>query len=404
MVDGNDCPYCGYGLINKNKQEDKEDDFGDKIKNILMGFMLASFVIYLVSTVALMLLSTPQAYDYTTVGRELLYLVLLIPVGITWLSGISLTVYYSLLVIAILISVGFLFYRSVDFITDVGLRRVKKSEVPSKIMDQPITRLALLFSVMVFLSFLYFILLELTGISPAVPPIDDEPFGRVVFWMTQAAVWEEIVMRFAYFGIPMAIYAYSKNKPKSWKYLFGGFGLEDGPIIPLLLFSSMIFALAHVGGWDLYKLPQVFLGGVIFGYLFAKDGLYSCIVFHFAWNYTYLYNRLSYDVSLVISILTLIWMAVGVYFTYYYTKEALTWFKKKKQDKKEEEIQREEVSLTLGKTAGFVCSNCRSYKAVYTAEGKLKCKTCGQETALSSNDSLREIKTVEVKRQWPPME
>lgn len=401
MVQGNDCPYCGYGLITREEEDGKEDAFGEKVRYYLVIFMLLSFISYLIMTVSLMILSTPQGYDYTSVGREVFYIVLLVPVGITWLTGLSLTIYYILLVLAILASTIYLFYRSADFFSDVGL---KKENLRTDILNQPLTRLALLFSVMTFLSYAYYILIEVSDVSPTTPPLEQESFGRVVFWMTQAAVWEEVVIRLVFFGVPMMIYAYSKSRPDIWKYLFGGFGLDEKPVIPLILVSSIIFAAAHLPGWDLSKMPPTFLAGIIFGYLFAKDGLYSCIIFHFAWNYMYLYSRLSYDFTLILGVLTLLWMAAGTYFTYHYTKEGIQWFKQKKGNQTRPKEEKEDFSLTFGKNAGFVCSNCRSYKAHYTESGKLKCKTCGRETDLSSNDSLKKIKSIEAKRQWPPTE
>ncbi len=408
LVDGDDCPYCGYGLISRSDGSDEGvSDLGKTIRSTLMWFMLATFIIYLIFTVALLLSSAPYGFSHTETESEVFFIVVLFPIGLIELSGLPLTIYFALLVLAILISVGFLFYRSFDLFVDVveNLKSKKRDEggLHEDVMDHPLTRLALLFSVMVFVSYLYFMALELGGVTPEAPALEEYSFGRIVFLLTQASVWEEIVVRFAYFGIPMMIYAYFEKSKGAWKYLFGGFGLEERPVVPLILFTSFIFSSAHLVGWDVFKFPQVFVGGIIFGYLFAKDGLYSCIIFHFAWDYTSVFTRVSQEATVTLSILILIWMGIGVYFTYYYLTEMVGWFRKqKKKADKKEDIQ-EEKELKFGHEIGFLCSNCKSYKAEYV-EGRLKCKTCGKETDLSSNESFRRIKPIEAKRQWPPME
>lgn len=44
--------------------------------------------------------------------------------------------------------------------------------------------------------------------------------------------------------------------------------------------AAVLFALAHLSGWDLIKLPQVFVLGIVLGYLFMEYGLYACILAH----------------------------------------------------------------------------------------------------------------------------
>lgn len=44
--------------------------------------------------------------------------------------------------------------------------------------------------------------------------------------------------------------------------------------------AAFIFSLAHISGWDIVKLPQVFIMGLILGYLFMEFGIYACILAH----------------------------------------------------------------------------------------------------------------------------
>jgi len=86
----------------------------------------------------------------------------------------------------------------------------------------------------------------------------------MAYALANASVWEEIVSRVLLLGIPLL----------AIDYLFRECGLA--------LFSAIMFGLAHVGGWDFYKLIPSTVAGLFLAYMFMKHGLYASIMLHFA--------------------------------------------------------------------------------------------------------------------------
>ncbi len=100
------------------------------------------------------------------------------------------------------------------------------------------------------------------------------------YLLTRAGVYEEFVDRVVLMGVPMVVIGYLAHRDrKSWQYLFGGFGMSKATFA-LLIFSATMFGLAHYDGWGWAKVPDAFIGGIIFGYLYAEYGLYASILAH----------------------------------------------------------------------------------------------------------------------------
>ncbi len=109
-----------------------------------------------------------------------------------------------------------------------------------------------------------------------------------------ASVYEEIIVRFLYLGVPLCIFTlaykgFKKEKilPKQdvLKTLLGGTDNFGNVEIALIIISALIFALAHVPSWDWYKAIPTFIGGLFMGYLFIKKGIHASIILHFAIDY-----------------------------------------------------------------------------------------------------------------------
>ncbi len=105
---------------------------------------------------------------------------------------------------------------------------------------------------------------------------------QMIFMLTKAGLEEEIILRLVWIGIPMMIIAIAVNKDRrSWQYLMGGFGMSKVAFI-LIVFSSILFGLAHLNGWGWGKVPSAAIGGLIFGYLYVEYGLYASVLAHTA--------------------------------------------------------------------------------------------------------------------------
>ncbi|MCL5874597.1 MAG: CPBP family glutamic-type intramembrane protease [Candidatus Thermoplasmatota archaeon] len=154
-------------------------------------------------------------------------------------------------------------------------------------------RISEFFALNLFLSYIYIALVASLG-HPIVSPFTSGTghFLSYFFSVTNAGLYEELIARVAYIGIPLFIYyawsSHGKNSPSRpdrlrwWRIVWGG-GYKFGkPEILVLIVSSLIFGIAHAGSWDVSKIPQAALGGVFLGVLYLRFGLYADVLFHFS--------------------------------------------------------------------------------------------------------------------------
>lgn len=216
----------------------------------------------------------------TILETEIASFIILIPSPVTifTLSGLSLQIYWIFVVIVILICVA------------IGLMKLfeaycesKNNKTPQSIEKSGLFWVSVFLCGTLFFSFVYNIILLLLGTSIDASWLDEYTITELFFLVVDAAVWEEIITRMMYIGIPMVIASLILTKNKSsWKYLFGGFEMSKLAII-LIIFSGIIFGIAH-SGWGIEKILPSTLVGFVLGYLFVKFGIYASILFHFINN------------------------------------------------------------------------------------------------------------------------
>ncbi len=410
-TEGEYCPTCGYRVKSDNKSSLEE------IKNSIKRMVrvasipaLILFIAFLVLNTAILIWSLEWIPNtMITEGEGVIYIVLMIPIGIARISGTSMVIFFFFLSILVLLSYILIFYLGLeDFFAHIKETLISQGKKHDK-ADSPIPRLAYIFMALLFFSYLYYILLEGVGVTPETPPIDELALWEFIYLMTQAAVWEELMVRTVFLGLPMFYYLYTRKKNASWKDIFGGFGLEDRFVLIPILLSSFIFGIAHIGGgWDITKFLPTFIAGLAFGYLYAKDGLHSAILLHFIWDYLSIPMRV-FDVpniEIYISLLILFWMAIGAYYAYDYLKRGLIWLKNKKEEKSKEQEETDKVPGTIvpGLSAVYVCSQCSNNKAIYTEDGNLECKRCGNKSPAKVDTTNRKIEKRNENRPWPPID
>ncbi|MFO7992498.1 MAG: CPBP family glutamic-type intramembrane protease [Thermoplasmata archaeon] len=401
------CPYCGYEIAaGWNDPGDDLKEVLDKIKKVFSIVAIITFLIYLFANIVLLGWSINIVFPHTFNNSTLIYAVLFLVVPLFKAGGAAFAVYYIFLVLCIILSIVGLFYYSRDSIIGFFESFNTGEKGGNSIFESPIARLAFLICALMFVHFLYTILVDIGGVTPRTPGLEEEKLWVLIYGLTRAAAWEEIVVRIPFIGIPMLLLTYVKGKTDWKKYILGGFGLRDRNVIWFILLSSVIFATAHLGSWDLYKLLPTFVAGLVFGYLYVKDGLYSCIILHFVWDYTAIYYRLPGYMLNGVIIVVFIWIVLGVYFTYHYVKSGVTWLIRKPSGVKRKSSERSEPEerTTAGIDAGFICPNCRNYKAVYTERGKLRCIRCGTDVDPKAKEAKKELGGREKMRQWPPMD
>ncbi|MFO7792816.1 MAG: CPBP family glutamic-type intramembrane protease [Candidatus Saliniplasma sp.] len=412
-TEGDFCPTCGYRF-----EKDDGNDLGSlksllrKFKNIFSIFTLLLFLAYLILNTSILIWSLEWVPQYMTDTGTVIYVVLLVPVGITEVTGTTFIIYFFILVFFVLFSYIFIFYKGVqDFIHYIKETLASKGEKSSNKADSPIPRLAYIFMTLLFFSLSYYMFLERIGISPETSGLEQFPLWQIIYLMTRAAVWEELLVRTVFLGLPMFFYIIVKKNKWDWKYIYGGFGLKDRFVIIPILLSSTVFAVAHLGGWDVYKLPPTFIAGLAFGYLYAKDGLHSAILLHFIWDFLSVPTKV-FDIANIetyLGFLILLWMAAGIYYLYHYGKRTIIWLSgKNKKEKSTATVTRdkkEEESIVVpGLGSVYVCPQCGNNKAIYTEDGKLECKRCGNKSETKIDTSSRKVKKRDDKTSWPPID
>lgn len=407
------CPTCGY--MDPEMADSSPSPDVSSLAPIIHISTITAVVIFLgllILNTALTIWSVDMVLPEVLGSSDVIFIVVGIPIGLVRISGYSLSAFYLFLVFAIILSLVAIFYTGIgdlfDYLKEVVRGEFQKVKENDR-LGSPFLRLVCIFTSLLFISYVYLIVLELIGASPAGSGLEELPLWRQMYSLTRAVVWEEIVVRVVFIGLPMLIYAAVKGKRRLRGYLLGGFGFKNRIPALFILFSSVMFALAHLPGWDLYKMFPTFVAGLAFGYLFVKDGLHSAILLHFFWNFMSVPDKLM-DISrfdVYLSLMVLFWMLVGVYYTYYYIKKLGAWLQKTPHEEKKagpEHLAGEEGSSrhTAGVTIGYVCPNCAFDKAIYTDEGKLKCKRCGKESDPSSDYAQQHTGTISVDRKWPP--
>ncbi len=412
------CPTCGYTVPTKR---DDSSDILSNAKGLITALAVILFLGYLIFNTALMLFSLDLVLWETMVNETTIFILIPFGLGLAEISGYPFAIFYLFLVGSVLLSYAVIFYTGwngfVSYIKDVFKGNFKKLDDENRATSSPILRIVTVFAALVFITMVYSIMLELTGRGIEPPP--ERETWEQVFGLTRAAVWEEIIVRVAYIGLPMFLYALVKGKKNFKRYLLGGFGFGERFSVTLVIISSIIFAIAHLPGWNwsVFKVIQVFPAGIFFGYLFVKDGLHSAILIHFVWDYMFGFVPDTLleipNFETIFSFMILFWMAVGLYYTYDYIMKFTDWLNSEDRGEKQGEKQHEDLDIenstepkkvvdhTAGVTIGYSCPNCGYTNAEYTEKDKLRCKRCGTESDPKSTDSQQD-KNLLQKGSWPP--
>jgi len=124
---------------------------------------------------------------------------------------------------------------------------------------------------------------------------------------------------------PLTEYLRSRTKNGLKGYILGG-GFNIGPLEAFFMVgSSLMFGLAHVPGWDIWKLLPTFIAGLGFAYLFLKVGIHAAILLHFSFDYLDLAAGLVPGFDAMLVFLILLWFAVGAFYFAHYAFQAYKW-------------------------------------------------------------------------------
>jgi len=274
-------------------------------------------------------------------------MVILLPYPVTFakISGAVLQFYYVLLLLAVLVSLFLVFRKAYG-----PLMTLIRKKDAKPIKNTALFELSVLFSVIYAISIVFLVILAASGTVVEDPFEGKEPWMEMFAYL-EASVWEEIVSRILLIGVPMFILCVllkgrtgtfcesfedrwntddvdnvvdtnvaeggGAKEYRWWNYLLGGTGLNYAALF-LIIFSSMIFGLAHIPLWGVWKSFQTFIMGLIFGYIFMKYGVYATIALHFLADYLQAIEWISEPLIIIPGLAVFALMGLGLVYVWVY--------------------------------------------------------------------------------------
>jgi hypothetical protein len=277
------CPYCGasqsplaYTYAAPAPPRSGFEKFSDFVRGC--GTVLTVLLLVLVSmNVAILIWGVSVVLPETATHTMYLFLVIPFLVDFASLTGDGFAVYYLLIVAALIVSFIIMIAKSLPILRkEAAMQKVEK--------HSPAYAIATLFCAVIGFNLLFNIIIALFGYNPVTPPA--EPLWVSLFSLANASVYEELITRVLYIGVPLMVIALARPEGKPWwRYLVGGgfdFGRKE---LFFLFFSSAMFSAGHIFNWDVFKLAPTFVAGLALGYLFLKYGLWASIMLHFFVDY-----------------------------------------------------------------------------------------------------------------------
>lgn len=351
---------------------------------------------------ALVLYRPEYPFDFS------LFVMIPAPVPIFEPSGGSLLVVFWFLALSIIGALFFTLWRDGPrFLEELAMR------------GKPREHSALLAIAGLFCADLFFVTIYASFLAGAgAAPVGFDPRGvpawDLVFHLARASVWEEVMGRTVLLGLPLLLLSWAAGdlgKRPLWRYfLGGGFSLRL-PALVALIFSSVMFGLAHLPSWDIYKVFPSAVAGLLFGYLFLRFGLWAAIVLHFAFDFAnlpviILEGESFGTLTVITSFLFLFWLLAGMMFFVYYLIRAVEFFSRRDFLPTPEpagplkavgtaypgfvsyaealagvrSIEAPPPTAPVGTAAfgrGFVCPSCAGTEARFV-DGKFHCTACGK--------------------------
>ncbi|NLI74538.1 MAG: CPBP family intramembrane metalloprotease [Euryarchaeota archaeon] len=425
----NFCSNCGSPLMVPPPYQPEKQTTIRNIGRLMGAYSTIPLLIIMVVNVVITLWAIGLVYPNMDLYLHPLYIVTPWLVTFAKLGGWSFLFYYIFLAIAISASFFWMMWKSIE-----PLERELKGEPVKE--HSPLFIIGTLFMAILAFNILFYAIVSALGSAPSIPDLESPALWEIIYGFANASVWEEVVTRILLIGIPLfsidsirRAKAPELNERKLRQYILGG-GLDIGKVeASLLVFSSIMFGIAHVWSWDLWKIIPAFAAGLAFGYLFLKLGVYASIVLHFAFDFLSVPLAVwpeSLTLVLIIGLMSLVWMAVGMPFLIYYISKALGWvtgrriwpdapFRARssaqmnsppaysnqegyppqqpiyKQDSNETKYrynsQYRHVAPADPMAFGYICPHCGNMEARYE-DGKVICTRCGRDQSSSRRSSF----------------
>lgn len=239
-------------------------------------------------------------------------------------------------------------------------------------------KIAEFFALNLFLSILYIQFVNYIH-EPISNPFSSTniPFSVYFVSLTNAGLYEELITRVLYIGIPLFIYYRYKGVRLPWyRIVWGGNYKLGAPEVTVWVISSIIFGIAHSTAWDWSKTPQAMLGGFLLGYLYLRYGLFADVLFHYSIDASdaILTNAINSPVANIgtesfLSLEYLIFLVGGFVVAIDYIYVLVTKGYKNKEDSE---------NKALNFQYSFNCPKCGSNNSKLIYDDIYKCNDCGQ--------------------------
>jgi len=420
------CPFCGLPVGAVAYVPAPTDGTGLRaVGSVVWSMRILPFLVLLVAELITLAYTVGLVVDGSLAGGPWpidLYVLLPFPTGDTYdVSAGVFLVYYLLLIAAIV--AAYVYYAVRD-----GRLTVKTFVRPIADLGPRLeSRSAFLATGQVFLAVLlfqgiYLLALELAGFVPEVPTFPGTaPEWYPYYALANASVYEEIVTRWMFIGIPLFLgavllsrseaalaVALGKKPTPVWRHLIGGTITRDSSramivlSATLVVFSAAVFGLAHIPSWGWWKFLPTFVAGIALGYVFLRSGLLAAILFHFATDYLAaiaLLTEASLGAQILLGLLILVLMALGIlFFAWYfvYAAKLVAHFARTWRGEPSPAVAGPSpahaaqpsfapappppIPFAYGTGFGnFACPRCNWREARY-ADGRFTCLRCGQVT------------------------
>lgn len=284
------CAECGKRLGLATQPPDRAPRRRSFLETAALWLLPVTLII-LVAELAYLVGGTFTVLDWASDGS--MGILALVPnlVTVGTISGASLQVAWLLIEAAILASVAVLAWQAWRTMSSDG----------GGIEGTHLYKTSLVFGASVALSVILSLIESALGSGIEVP--DGMELGNTaeaLLAYADAAVWEEVIARVAYIGVPMAVAALICRRRGAWRMLLGGFGLSKLSVA-LIVISALVFGFAHMSGWGWEKVIPTFASGLLMGYAYVRIGLHASITIHFLIDYlaVVMYTGLMVPIALL---------------------------------------------------------------------------------------------------------
>ena len=282
--------------------------------------ILVVFLLLMVASVAVYSLAyLPPFIDGEYFGVPI-YLIMPYPIVMFSIMGASAYAWYALLVLVILSSLGIFLYR--------GLPEYRKNYAKNESERSSIQEFSELFAATTVTVFAITVLMQILGVNVHGIGLGELPLYSVILHLLHAAVFEELVVRLLFLGIPVFLYAVlvKKKDLPVWRIFGGNFSI--GVVeLSFILISAAIFGIAHTQSWGWWKFVPTFVVGLALGYLYMRYGIHYAILFHFLTDYSGVTGELIPSLGIAVHGMILLVEVLGVYFAVVYSLRILRHFK-----------------------------------------------------------------------------